>query len=250
MHSAPLRSVAWALRAWWYGGNARECPVCGGHFRKFLRFGDPPRPDARCPRCGALERHRLMWLFLRERTALFRDPTRLLVVAPEPALQSRLARLSNLRYVSGDLDSRLARVRMDLERLPFRDGAFDAILCSHVLEHVNDARAALREMRRVLAPGGWAILQSPIDVRRAETYEDPRIVTPEQRREVFGQSDHVRIFGRDYRDWIERAGFHVEVSEFGRDRGLDWIARHGLDPTEDVYFCTPSRVSAAPNSPV
>src|SRR5256714_11389508 len=135
---------------------------------------------------------------------------------------------------------------MDLERLPFRDGAFDAILCSHVLEHVSDARRALRELRRVLAPDGWAILQSPIDAARAETYEDPRVVTPAARREVFGQSDHARIFGRDYGAWLARAGFAVDVVAFGRDRGLEWRGRRGPRSAAGVYFCWAARVFAPP----
>src|SRR5207249_1729548 len=130
----------------------------------------------------------------------------LLHVAPERALARRLAALPNVTYVSGDLESARSGARLDLQRLPFRESAFDAAIASHVLEHVADARRALAELARVIRPGGWAILPSPIDASRAETFEDPTVTTPEERLRVFGQSDHARIFGRDYPDWIHAAG--------------------------------------------
>lgn len=229
-----------ALKRWrsiWYRGHARQCPCCGGSFRRFLAAGHPARPDATCPRCGALERHRLLWLYLAERTPLFTERARLLYIAPEAQLQSRLRGLPHLSYLSGDLDSRLAMVRMDLLALPCRDRSFDAVICSHVLEHVADAHRALAEIHRVLVPGGWAIVQSPIDASRATTFEDPSVTSPAERERVFGQRDHVRIFGRDYAAWLARAGFTVEVDTFARQRGPEWTTLHGLDPLEDIYRC-------------
>ena len=226
------------LRRWrsiWYRGRSRLCPCCGGRFRRFLPAGRPPRPDAACPRRGALERHRLIWLYLSERTSLLTDPARVLVIAPEAQLQARLLALPRLSVVSGDLESPLAMVRMDLLALPLRTAAFDAVICSHVLEHVADAHRALAEIHRVVRPGGWAILQSPIDPARATTFEDPAVVTPAERERVFGQRDHVRIFGRDYAQWLERAGFRVQVVAFAREHRPEWVALHGLDPLEDVY---------------
>lgn len=233
----PLEAMARRLRGLIYRGDHVECPCCGGKFRTFLPGGPEKRPNARCPRCSSLERHRLLWLYLVERTGLFRDRLTVLYLAPERDLQRRLRALPNLTFVSGDLDSPLAMVRMDVERLPLRDQAFDAIVCSHVLEHVSDARRALGELRRVLRPAGWAILQSPIDLTRAETFEDPSVVTPEERLRVFGQSDHARIFGRDYPDWLRAAGFEVRVDAFVRALGQERVRRFGLDLEEDVYFC-------------
>jgi SAM-dependent methyltransferase len=231
------RDLARAFRGVWYRGDRVECPCCGGRFRGFLAGGPTRRPGARCPRCSALERHRLVWLYLQERTALFRTPHRLLLIAPEDPLQRRLLRVAGLRVVSGDLDSALAMCRLDLQALPFRDATFDAALASHVLEHVADAHAALAELRRVLRPGGWAILQSPVDAGRATTFEDPAVTTAEERLRVFGQADHARIFGRDYPDWLRGAGFQVQVIPFAREKGAEFIARHGLDPDEDVHVC-------------
>ena len=230
----PLEALARGARALAMRGDRVECPICGGRFRAFLPGGPERRPNAQCPGCGSLERQRLMWLYLQERTPLFARPHALLHVAPERDLARRLSALPHLRYVSGDLDSPRAQVRLNLERLPFRDRAFDAILCSHVLEHVADARAALRELRRVLAPGGWAILQSPIDPARARTFEDPAVTAPEDRLRVFGQRDHARIFGRDYPEWIRAAGFEVSVEPFVATLGEPRIARLGLDRDEDV----------------
>ena len=232
-----LRALLRRWRSVFYLGRARACPCCGGRFRRFLSAGKPRRPQARCPRCGSLERHRLLWLYLAERTRLFGDRLRLLYVAPEHQLQERLRRQSNLLYVSGDLESPLARVRLDLLALPCRDAAFDAVICSHVLEHVADARRALAEIHRVLARGGWAILQSPVDATRETTFEDPAVTAPEERERVFGQRDHARIFGRDYPRWLEGAGFQVQVDGFVRERGPEWAALHGLDPAEDLFRC-------------
>jgi SAM-dependent methyltransferase len=224
-------------RAFCYLGDRVECPCCGGRFRTFLSAGKPRRPGALCPRCSSLERHRLVWLFLAERTPLFRDRLRVLYVAPEQDLQRRLRSEPGLTYVSGDRDSALAMVRFDLERLPVHDGAFDVVICTHVLEHVDDARAALRELLRVLRPGGWALLQSPVDTSRAQTLEDRSMTSPAMRLRAFGQEDHVRIFGRDYTAWLSAAGFEVEVVPYGREAGPERVARHGLDPEEDVYLC-------------
>lgn len=232
-----MRDLARALRAWGQRGDRVECSCCGGRFRGFVAGGPTRRSAARCPRCDALERHRLVWLFLRERTDLFRTPHRLLLIAPEDPLQRQLVRVAGLTLVSGDLDSPLAMSRLDLQRLPFRDATFDAALASHVLEHVADAHVALAELRRVLRPGGWAVLQSPLDPARATTFEDPLVTTPDDRLRVFGQADHARIFGRDYPDWLRAAGFEVEVVPFGRQKGAEFIARYGLDPDEDVHYC-------------
>jgi SAM-dependent methyltransferase len=233
----PLAPLLRRARGLLHRGDRVECPCCCGRFRGFLPAGRPPRPGALCPRCSSLERHRLLWLFLAERTPLFRDPLRVLHVAPERDLQHLLRAQPRLRYVSGDRESALAMVRFDLERLPVRDGSFDVVLCTHVLEHVDDARAALRELLRVLGPGGWALLQSPVDASRARTLEDPSVTSPAERLRLFGQEDHVRIFGRDYADWLRAAGFVVEVVPFGREAGPGRAARHGLDPEEDVYLC-------------
>jgi SAM-dependent methyltransferase len=123
-----------------------------------------------------------------------------------------------------------------VQRLPFRDGAFDALLCHHVLEHVPDDRAAMRELRRVLRPGGWAILQSPIRSRLEATLEDPAVTDPRERERLFGQRDHLRQYGRDYADRLRAAGFEVRAERFFDELPPERRARHGLKD-ETIWLC-------------
>lgn len=227
------------LRLWAHlaRGEGVECPCCGGRFRRFVPYGvRPRRPRAQCPACGAVERHRLLWLFLRERTDLLRRPQRLLHVAPEAVFAERLRRVPGLRYVSADLASALAAVRADVQRLPFGDARFDALLCHHVLEHVPDDRGAMAELLRVLRPGGWAVLQSPIDSDRAVTHEDPSVTDPRERERQFGQSDHLRQYGRDYADRLREAGFEVGAERFFKALPPEQRARYGLKG-ETIWLC-------------
>ena len=220
-------------------GRAVECPLCRRTFRRFLPAGSPVRPRARCPGCGTLERHRLLWRWLAERTRLLSSPLRLLHIAPEPAFERVLRGLPQLRYLTADFASPSVDVRLDLTRLPFADESIDAILCSHVLEHIPDDRAAMREMRRVLAPGGWAVLLVPMDPARETTYEDPSIVDPLERERAFGQADHVRWYGRDYPDRLREAGFAVEEERFASTMPQRERDRFGIVP-EPLFVCRPA----------
>jgi SAM-dependent methyltransferase len=159
-------------------------------------------------------------------------------VAPERLLAARLRAQPGVRYVSIDLASSLAMVRMDVTRLAFRDSIFDAILCLHVLEHIPDDRSAMREFLRVLRPGGWAILQSPIDAARPHTFEDWGVTSPAERERVFGQRDHVRIYGRDYVGRLGETGFRVEEHAFARELTPDEARRFGIDTEETITLCT------------
>lgn len=195
------------------------------------------RRNARCPKCGSLERHRLLWLYLERETDLLKRPARLLHVAPEPALERRLGGVPGIRSVTVDRHEPAVMVRADLTDLPFVDGFFDVALCSHVLEHVADDRRAIAELHRVLAPGGWAIVQSPVDPRRERTFEDPSIVSPEERLGAFGQHDHLRIYGRDYPERLRAAGFAVTVDPYPRRLGPEAVRRYALEEREAVFRC-------------
>lgn len=217
-----------------YRGNRVECSCCETTFSRFLPHRG--RPEAKCPRCGALERHRLLWFFLERETDLFERPGRMLHIAPEYALQRRLLRVEGLDYVSGDLDSALADHQVDVMDLPFEAASFDFLICNHVLEHVDDDRVALAEINRVLAPGGWAILMCPIDYRRATTLEDPTVTTPEERHRVFGQADHQRLYGRDYPERLAEAGFDVRAETYADAWDRRSINRFGLRRESDSVF--------------
>jgi len=225
-----------AVFAVWFHGASRWCPVCGKASRRFRRFGSGGRKDACCPRCGSLERHRLVWLYLISRTDLFDgEPKRMLHVAPEPCLEPRLkARLGD-GYLTADLLDPRAMVRMDVTDIRFPGDHFDVIYCSHVLEHVPDDRCALGEFYRVLRKGGWAILLVPIGADR--TVEDPTIVTPAERRRVFGQEDHVRTYGPDYLDRLREAGFAVEVCRVADLVEGKEAERMGLTAVSGEIFC-------------
>jgi Methyltransferase domain len=214
----------------------RQCPVCEREGAYFLPFGlrtRPRRSGACCPTCGSLERHRTIWRFFHERTNLFNASHKLMLhLAPEPALGSRLRQHPAIGYVSADIAMPGVGVHTDATNICFPDAAFDVIYCSHVLEHIPDDRKAMREFRRVLKPGGWAVLQVPII--RAVTVEDPTVVTWEERARRFGQGDHVRAYGPDYVDRLREAGFDVVVDEFAST--LD--RRYGGSPSERIYYCS------------
>lgn len=240
------RALARPLLERRYAGDARYCPVCEHHVSTFLPAGIVPRENARCPICGALERHRLLWLYLTERTDLLAGARkRVLHVAPEQLIERRLRALPQLSYLSADLLSRRVMVRMDITDIQFPAKSFDVILCNHVLEHVPDDARALAELYRVLAPGGWAILQVPIggDV----TDEDPSVSDPAERLRRFGQRDHVRIYGRDYRARLERAGFRVTVDDFASRLDAESATRMGIVRDELVYRCDRPLEQAATN---
>ncbi len=195
-----------------HGGLRYACPICRGRFRHFLAAPNG-RANARCPRCGSLERHRRIWLYLRARTELFDRPTRLLHLAPEPCLAQRLRASRTVDYLSGDLTPGVGMVTLDLTALHFPDASFDAALCLHVLEHVADDEAAMSELHRVVRPGGWCLVEVPL--RGEETLEAWPGISREERERNFYQSDHERLYGRgDLAKRLEAVGFEVEVDVF------------------------------------
>lgn len=240
-----------AIRGRRHRGDTVECPCCESSFDRFLPHRG--RAYAKCPRCGSLERHRALWLFLQRETDLLLRPASLLHVAPEYALSRRLRRVEGLSYLSGDRDPARADVELDLLALPFEAERFDWVICNHVLEHVADDRRALAEIERVLVPGGRAILMCPVDRRRARTLEDPAITSARERHRVFGQADHVRLYGRDYADRLAEAGFAVRAERYGEGCEKREISRFGLrrEPDEafgeeEVFCCVKSPLTSGP----
>jgi SAM-dependent methyltransferase len=239
LYKRPLRPPV----SWLYRGDRVTCPICEGTFRAFIpkvKPVGPNRRNAKCPRCGASERHRHLWLYLRNRTNLFSEPLRVLHFAPEWSIQKRLRRCPNLDYTSADLDPGRAMVRIDITDIPRPNESFDVAVCSHVLEHVPDDRKAMSELYRILKPGGWAIVMVPIDHERAETFEDRRVVSPEERERLFWQADHVRLYGRDFKERLEESGFAVSVESYCPEPARDVMRRYGLKHDEEIYLCRKS----------
>ena len=201
-----------------------------------------------CPVCRSTDRERLLYLYLSRETGVFRGGLRLLHVAPEPQLGPALRVILGAGYVSADLQPSGVRVALDIARIPCRDATFDVILCCHVLEHVADDRRAMGELRRVLKPEGWAILLVPFSPTLEVTREDPGAVTPEQRRATFGQTDHVRIYGRDYARRLEECGFRVELLDYAGTLGPAAARAYGLIPEEPLVVCRQRPLRAAPPS--
>jgi SAM-dependent methyltransferase len=197
--------------AFFLKGNKFTDPIDGKSFKTFLPYGyGTQRNNVLSPSTLSLERHRLLWLYLKNDTDFFTAKKRVLHFAPEQAFYKRFRRMTNLDYVTTDLNSPLADVKADICNLPFKDNEFDIILCNHVLEHIPDDAKAMHELYRVLKPNGMAILQIPQDLNRAVTFEDDTITDKKERAKIFGQYDHVRIYGRDFFNKLRSVGFKVE----------------------------------------
>jgi SAM-dependent methyltransferase len=215
-----------------------ECPICGTKAEQFLPAGNGRRPNAMCPECRSLERHRLVWLYLKQQTRFFTDRLRVLHFAPEDCFNDQFQSLPNLAaYLTADLESPKAMVKMDITQIPCPDRYFHAIICSHVLEHIPDDHKAMQELLRVLVPGGWALVMVPLKPALAATFEDPSVKTPQQQREVYGYPGHVRLYGRDFPQRLHAAGFTVEPLNYATILGPELTARHRLID-ETIYVCT------------
>lgn len=232
----------WAARGLsiFYIGNKVECPVCNSKYRKFLPYGrnTSSRENALCPSCLSLERHRLMALYMKRKTNFYTANLKVLHVAPEYCFIDRFEQMKNLDYITADIESPLAKVKMDIHQIPFEANTFDVAICNHVMEHVDDYILAMSELHRVLKPGGWALIQSPQDMKYEVTYEDPTITDPKEREIHFLQNDHLRLFGRNYGKELEKGGFKVTEDRFVMDElSPAEVKRYSLPGEEIVYFC-------------
>ena len=199
-----------------YLGKGKQCPLCGCQRRKFLPYGYvTSRENALCPNCLSLERHRLLWLWLVRESDIGRGTMalpKMLHIAPEVALMRKFKKMyasTPDRYVTADLESPLADMHFDVQQIPLEAESFDAIICNHIMEHVEDDHKALSELHRILRRGGWGVILSPVELEREKTFEDDTITDPAERTRIFGQYDHRRIYGRDYAARLREAGFVV-----------------------------------------
>ncbi|SHG86770.1 class I SAM-dependent methyltransferase [Flagellimonas flava] len=220
-------------------GDRFTDPIDGKSFKKFLPYGyENPRENVLSPSTLSLERHRLLWLYLKNETPFFSKPHSLLHFAPEQAFHKRFKALKHLNYTTTDLNSPLADVKADICNLPFESNSFDVILCNHVLEHIPNDTKAMQELFRVLKPGGWGIFQIPQDLKREKTFEDDSITDKKERARIFGQYDHVRIYGRDYFDKLRSVGFKVEEVDYTAALSKDEVNRYRLAQGEVIPVVT------------
>jgi len=212
-----------------YKGKNYTDPIDGKSFRKFLPYGyEKTRDGVLSPSTLSLERHRLFWLYLQNETNFFTDKLRVLHFAPEQAFYSRFKKMKNLDYVTTDLNSPLADIKADICNLPFDDNSFDVIFCNHVLEHIPNDEKAIQELFRVMKKGGWGIFQIPQDLSREHTFEDDSIIDKKERAKIFGQYDHVRVYGRDYFERLRKVGFRVEEIDYTKKLGDDTVKKYRL----------------------
>jgi SAM-dependent methyltransferase len=244
-----------------YFGNAVTCPFCEKTFSRFKATGALDRPfwrspeglelhksteinvaNAQCPKCGSGERQRILYFYLKDEIDFFKiSEIKLLDVAPDEFLLDKVFSKVDIDYISVDItNERNPSKIMDITNFEFDNNTFDAIICLHVLEHIPEDMKAMEELYRVLKPGGWAIVQVPIWA--FETVEVPES-TKDQYLDLYGHSDHVRRYGFDYKERLEKAGFVVNVDQFSRKLEPEFRQRYGLFETEDIFYCTKTQSS-------
>jgi SAM-dependent methyltransferase len=219
-------------------GKKYTDPIDGRSFKKFLPYGyGTQRNNVLSPSTLSLERHRLLWLYLKNETDFFTAPKKVLHFAPEQAFYKIFRNQKNLDYTTTDLLSPLADVKADICNLPFEDNLYDVILCNHVLEHIPDDTKAMQELYRVLKPGGMGIFQIPQDLKRETTFEDNSITDQKERAKIFGQYDHVRVYGRDYFDKLRSIGFTVVEEDYTKKLGSELVEQYCLANREIIPVC-------------
>ena len=214
-------------------------PIDGRSFRKFLPYGyGKQRENALSPSTLSLERHRLLWLYLKNETNFFTAAKKVLHIAPEQCFLKLFKNQPNLDYVTADLHSPIADIKADVCNLPFKENTFDVVFCNHVLEHIEDDKKAMRELYRVLKPGGLGVFQIPQDLNLEKTYEDFSITNPKERAKHFGQYDHVRIYGRDYFKRLREVGFKVNEVNYAKSLSSEEIIKYCLVKNEILPVCS------------
>ena len=221
-----------------YKGTKFIDPIDGKRFRKLLPYGyGKQRENALSPSTLSLERHRLMWLYLKNETDFFTSKKTVLHIAPEQCFINRFKKLKNLNYTTADLYSPIVDVKADILDLPFNANTFDVLICNHVLEHIEDDNKAMQELYRVLKPNGMGIFQIPQDLSLEKTYEDFSITSPEERNKHFGQYDHVRVYGKDYFNKLRAVGFEVKEVDYSTKITKELIKTYCLIEGEILPIC-------------
>ncbi|WP_297300525.1 methyltransferase domain-containing protein [uncultured Brachyspira sp.] len=218
------------------------CPICGYSSKEFLPFGIVPRKNAQCPKCKSLERHRLYYLYLLRKIDASKQ-IKICHFAPEKAIKDSFDLFKNIEYISCDIVPGRAMSVQDITNTTFENNSFDIIFCCHVLEHIPDDIKAMKELKRILKPYGFAILQVPYfsqwkGKELTTTYEDFSITDPKEREKAFGQNDHVRVYEKnDYVKRLTNAGFKVYEDNFYYTLSDKAAVKYSLKP-EIIFYCT------------
>lgn len=221
--------IARPLIVLFFKGNQFTDPIDNKSYRKFLPYGyGKQRENALSPGTLSLERHRQMWLYLKNETDFFTQNYKVLHIAPEQEFLRKFKKMKNLDYTSADLYSPIVDVKADILDLPFEDESFDVVFCNHVLEHIEEDQKAMSELYRVMKKGGWGIFQVPMKNSLEKSYEDFSITDPKERQKHFGQYDHVRWYGMDYFSRLEQAGFTVNINFYSKKFSPEERQKFGL----------------------
>ncbi len=236
-------------------GKKVYCLYCKKTYRKFLHEGVKAKvfktytvagggykKNVQCPNCYSVDRSRLLYLFFQLRTEVFQKKTHILHISPNKEIAKVLCEGKTISHVCGTIEPEqymeFNPVYLDVQKIGFEDHTFDVLICCHVIEHVDHDDVAMREIHRVLKPGGFAILQVPLALNLEKTLEDKTLKTDKERKRAFGQVDHNRLYGLDYFDKLKNAGFRVVRDNPFQNKWLskEELERHRLDPIEDVII--------------
>lgn len=198
--------------------NKLFCPICENEVRLFLPTdggGTVLRRNALCPICCSAERDRFIYTIWQERKIFDKRDNKIkfLHVAPEKQFVDKLKKNENIEYYPSDIDLNMYGVKyqVDVTNIPFEDDMFDVIMCSNVIEHVQEDEVAMQELYRVLKSDGIAFIDVPVFYNLEKTLENlGGITTPQLQETVYGWRGHVRKYGRDYKERLEKVGFRVE----------------------------------------
>jgi SAM-dependent methyltransferase len=212
----------------WHSGSKHQCPVCE---RKLSGFILLENGETICPFCGSLPRTRRLWKLLFEELKI---AGKVLHFSPSRSLYRRLKKIKTIDYTSTDFENEfLADKKYDITNLEVGNNQFDFIICYHILEHIENDSQAMKELFRVLKPGGIVIIQTPF--KEGDIYENEKIKSPEERKIHFHQEDHVRIYSAEgLKDRLQNAGFQVEIKTFKKE------SLFGLKEGEQVLFAEKS----------
>lgn len=225
------------------------CNVCGNRIGRYMPAGERSelfsdhyvigggyREHAVCPVCGALDRDRWQHYVIEYETDILKSRCRVLHIAPEAACYRFIRENPYCDYYTGDIEIGSAMHQIDLTDIQFCNNFFDYVIANHVFEHISDEQKMFEEIRRVLKPEGAVICSFPICMDM-DTLEKKEELSAEERLRYYGQKDHVRLYGRDFKEHIEQFGFDIKVIS-PRDRfQADNIEKYGFICDDKILIC-------------